>query len=222
MLTLQFIMGNVFVSILTSGILVIIVLKVGNTWISERLKRSIENEYDIKLELFKSKLSSENSRELEKSKSELNLMSITHQIQYSTLHIERAKVIQTLYSKLDLLISVMHSLVKPMQLTGEKPIEEKQTEVINAGNDFDSYFKSNKIYFSAEICSLIGEIHLIIADGFHWFSHGYKNNQNPVSVQASQQYMDWQIQAWKNLESKVPILKDKLENEFRKILGVIK
>lgn len=210
--TLSLILGSATVSVALSAFLIWIT----TNWISERLKNSIKHEYDLKIEVLKTNLKTESDQTLERLKADLHM----HNIQSSKLIEQRGEVIKELHTKIDVLAMHLHSLVYPLQLVGEKTNEEKDKDVFAAGKALEEYYRANKIYFEKQLCDKIDEIQQIMASGRHLFIEGHRYAQNPVSTQAAQQYSDWKIQAWKSIEEKVPPLKEHVENEFRKLLGV--
>ena len=212
--------ASIVTSASVTAILFAVLIFLSKSWISERLKNAIKNEYDEKLESHKSTLMAENGRILEKLKAELQLVTISHQIQYSKLHEERAMVIKELHKKLDKLGQDIHSLVNPMQWVGESPIEEKNKIAFESGKDFEQYYRGNKIFFSKSLCKMIDEVQKQIYSSYHWFTEGHKRGKSPVSTKAGEMYSEHCIQAWKKLEEIVFPLKEKIEDQFRGLLGV--
>jgi hypothetical protein len=210
--TISLILGSATVSTALSGVIIWIT----KNWISERLKNSIKHEYDLKIEVLKTNLKAESDQTLERLKADLHM----HNVRSSKLIEQRGEVIKELHAKIDVLAMHLHSLVYPLQLVGEKSIEDKDKDVFEAGKALEEYYRANKIYFEKQLCDKIDEIQKIMASGRHWFIEGHRHEKNPVSTKAAQQYSDWKIQAWKSIEEKVPLLKEHVENEFRKLLGV--
>lgn len=213
-------MGHEFSIIIKSTsisfLLCAVLLWLTRTWLSERIKRSIKYEYDSKIELIRTILKLETEQTLERLKADLQL----HQIRHSKLIDQRAQVIKQLHEKIDILARNLYSLVKPLQFANEKSIEEKNDEVFQAGKDLEYFYRANMIFFPKNLCDQIVEIQKIMASGEHWFISGYRYSKNPVSSKAAQQYSEWMLKACESFEKKVPPLKEAIEDEFRKLLGV--
>ena len=67
-------------------------------WISVRLQKSIQHEYDVKLEDFKSRIHYEYDLKLESSKTDFQKVLDEHQTRFKYWHDEKAKAIKELHS----------------------------------------------------------------------------------------------------------------------------
>src|SRR5690348_3643963 len=118
------------VSILLLGIFVcssLIVLAL-RTWVAERIKNQIKNDYDRDIEAFKARLKStydeklethraelkaQTDVEIEQLKSRLNIAALQHQIRFARLHEKRAEVISQLYVDLAEFVAAMTEYTNP-------------------------------------------------------------------------------------------------------------
>lgn len=108
-------MDNFIITILSSaglsGILTVFLLWLTKTWISDRLKISIKNEYDEKLETHKANLRAESGVELEKLKS--NLQKEFNRV--SKVHEKEFEILPEVWMKLNETKDYVQYLVAPMR-----------------------------------------------------------------------------------------------------------
>ncbi|MBI2415639.1 MAG: hypothetical protein HYV33_03195 [Candidatus Kerfeldbacteria bacterium] len=154
------------------------------------------------------------NKDFEKYKLEVLKLAEEHKIKFDRLHSERAEVIKNLYGKLSKSITSMQSLISPVQFDGQK-IEDKMNKAVEEANDFIEYYDQNKIFFQKELCVLLDTITLSLKESFKLFKR--KDHEPDKS---SNEVLDFWDQAWNKISSDVPKAKEKLENEFRKLLGV--
>ncbi|MGF9853125.1 hypothetical protein ABHN09_16375 [Bacillus paramobilis] len=157
-------------------------------------------------------------------KAELQKMNNKHQITFSKLHIDRAETIKDLYVKLvhlherslALLGSkgrISHSIDRSIDSVEMRELVLKARQVYL---DFIAYYRPNEIYFSEDICKLFENI-IVHMEMILTMLLGY--NQELIE----------EMEGWKEEEKKIagrilneiPKLKNALELEFRKLLGVI-
>ena len=141
-------------------------------------------------------------------------------IKFSILHEERAKVIRELYEKLVIFEESMISLTSPLKFYGDIKEKEKLKISGEKGNDFENYYRRNKIYFDKRICYILEEISGEMRHSWITFSVYTDEIDDSIEVNNAKEKWEERISAWKKIVDKVPLLKDKLEEEFRRILGV--
>jgi hypothetical protein len=119
---------TVFTSILTASGVSGLLLWLTKTWISERLKSAIKNEYDQKLETHKAQLKAhaDIDIDIEQLKSRLAIIASERQITFTTLHEKRADVIATTYSMLTEVFTKLNDYIKPYEITGDPPKEKRR------------------------------------------------------------------------------------------------
>ncbi|MGH0522467.1 hypothetical protein [Bacillus toyonensis] len=162
------------------------------------------------------------TRQIEEHKTELQQLTNKHQIIFNKLHENRAETIKNLYSKFVDLENKMISLTKLFQAVGEKSMEEKANEASSSYWEFLSFYSVNRIYFSEDLCKLIDKIEAeirgtLIDTGVYELNKIKSGPGNNVSLE---QMEIWR-KNWARIEKDVPELKNSLEKEFRKLLGVI-
>ncbi|MDY0015496.1 MAG: hypothetical protein RBS13_04730 [Bacteroidales bacterium] len=150
-------------------------------------------------------------RDIEKYKLDLN-----KQLElYKTLTTERTIVIKEVYKKIDRTFRSLESLIRPLQLEGELVEPEKRKIFVKEYNSFVSYFKENKIFFT-ETSSF--DIELFIKDvdevwrSWNLYLDLKKNGESSVN--------EWG-RSWDKLQKETSLLKEKLEQIFRQLIGVV-
>lgn len=165
-------------------------------------------------------------KRLESHKSELEKLNISHQIQFSSLHAQRAQIIKNLYDYLyDYKTSVLSFFDEELDLNNpEENLKFKLQQWTNAVLNFNNAYHKNKIFFSFSDSKLINEIHNEMS----------KINYHTQNFLMSYKYVQEQINAINNqtpeyikLQDESDVLIDKifklegiLENQFRLLLGV--
>lgn len=165
-------------------------------------------------------------KRLESHKSDLERLNISHQIQFSSLHKERAIIIKQLYFSLyDYKLSVMDFF--DSQLDNDRPKEHLKHKLENWTNavlNFSPLFHKNKIYFSKKqvemINSINNEMEKINTETKQFLS-SFEIIQNQITAikNENQDFKELKKRSNILLENTFELEKN-LENEFRKILGV--
>ncbi|GAA0878706.1 hypothetical protein GCM10009119_16740 [Algoriphagus jejuensis] len=167
------------------------------------------------------------TKSIETHKSNLERINISHEIQYASLHKERAIVIRELYDKLfNYKMAVIHFFNVELAAGHEEAdLKSRITSWSNIVPDFSSYFHRNRLYLSKDLCSIIDNLNNELD----------KINKDTQSFLQSFKLVDKQIQAIKSkdkgftdlrdnvngfLEKDIEKITNDLEKEFRKILGV--
>jgi len=195
-----------------SGLIVWLIKKLGEFVISKKIelyKQELHNE----TELYKSNL----SHAFEEYKIKLDFVSQ----KAFKLHDKRLERIEELYSLLSDFYSDMLTLTTWKIVTGtsEKEIEDQKykntLKAGDSGNKFLIYYDKNKLYFNTETCLLIDEITSLLQESHSDFSFKYIFG----TLSKEFEYEDIK-KATNKIKVKVPIVKLKLENNFRDIIGV--
>jgi len=189
------------------------------SWVSERLKNAIKNEYDEKLETHKAQLKAQSDVESERLRAQLSIAATEHQVKFSRLHDKRAEVITDLYSLLVQAHWDAGSFVSPVEFGGEPNKKEKYVTAMNAIADFFRFFEKNKIYLPAALCDLLERFVQVMRQkiiGFGVYVH-YDEETMP-SESHHKKHEAW-IAAWDYFDKEVPVARAALEQELRNILG---
>jgi hypothetical protein len=195
------------------------IIWLSKSWISERLKNAIKNEYDVKLESHKAQLKAQSDVETERLRSQLNITATEHEVRFAGLHNKRADVIAEIYS---LLVQAYHeaaNFASIIELGGEPSKIEKFDTTMNSLNGFFRFFEKNKIYLPENLCSqiesFIGDIRKkTVGLGIY-----FKYDDITQTPQREFKKLDAWTQAYKHFEEEAPAARQALEKELRRILG---
>jgi hypothetical protein len=189
-------------------------------------KKVIEQIFNKDLEKFKNNLQSENEKtklkfeiELESFRADLNLL-YSKQI---NLYSKKSEIIENLYQKLVELNATMLDMTAMFRnITGkdEQTVQKEELERVNSaaekGNDFFNFYNYNKIYFEIETCLLIQNLQQQFREVHSDFSFTHTFGLPP-----SEMTYDMAKKGSERVRTDIPKLLEKLEEDFRKTLGVI-
>ncbi len=206
-------------SVAISSLLAAAIVWLAKSWISERLKNAIKNEYDEKLETHKAQLKAQSDIETERLRSQLNITATEHQVRFSRLHNKRAEVIAELYGLLVQAYWDTSSFVSLVEWSGEPDKKQKYVTAMNAIADFFRFFDKNRIYLPESICEKLESFVQAMrhkAIGFGVYVRYDDADMSPESLE--KKHNAW-TEAWEYFEKEVPSARTALERELRNILG---
>lgn len=200
-------------SVVSSALVSGAVVWLSKTWISERLKNAIKNEYDQKLETHKAELKAANDIELEKLRSSLNILAIERRIEYSKLYEKRADAITEVYALLNDVYTWIQEYTKVFVPAGDLSIEERREKARESYNKFITVYSHNRIFIPAKTADCIDALNNNFRQVFYDFFYGI--DQKPKGAGNSDKW----IEIFEKMNG--PILKSlsDLENEFRILMG---
>jgi len=198
------------VSVVLSGALVWLT----KSWISERLKNSIKNEYDQKLETHKAQLKAQSEVEIERLRSQLSISAMEHEVRFSRLHEKRAEVIAETYSLLKELYIRLGDYVKIFEPAGDTPKEQRRKAAGEAHQNFRKYYATRLIFFPKATATKLEDIDLQLVKTFNEFVFGVEMTQG-----AGGDVMNKWMQILERVSGEIKIALGELEDEFRKLLG---
>jgi len=152
------------------------------------------------------------SKNLELFKKNLEQILFEHKTHYSLFHEKQAEVIGILYGKIVRTASQIHRLVDIFQFSDGKPLSQKKNEVKEIGNDMLVYYYEHRIYLDEDTCRIIDNIIKTSISVYLRFD----------SSQTEEKYKpdptgEW-IKASKEFDNVIPELKNKLEEDLKKVL----
>ena len=204
--------NEIIISIISSGFVSSLVVWLTKTWISERLKDSIKHEYAQKLETYKAELKAVNDVELEKLRSNLNILACERQIEFSKLQEKRTDTIEKMYSLLKDVYLAIEDYTKIFVPVGDKSQEEKRNIVYNTYDSFNKYYHHKIIFLPFETVKSIDQLNKEFVEVFNKFRLGVELKSNEIE----------KTNVWEELYSlKESMTKslEKLENDFRLLVG---
>lgn len=194
---------------------------------TEKYKAELNGE----LEETKTKLTQENlafshklNQEMEAHKHQFELIKQKSQTEFSLLHVERAGVIKELYLKLIELHAATHIFTRTIHGVfedAEKEEKERIERVNSAFHEFKNYYLPNKLYFSKDIVAQLDHILTEFWSKSDTFARtkGYFKMRS-IPRESYEHFMEELSTISKTVEEEFPPMIEKLEDEFRKILGV--
>jgi hypothetical protein len=205
--TLQILTSAVVSSLLTG-----LLLWLTKSWISERLKNAIKNEYDEKLETHKAQLKAQSDVEIEKLRSQLNITATEHEVRFSRLHEKRAEVIAETYSLLQELFTRLAYYVKFYEPAGDMPKAERRKAAAEAALKFRDYYTHKLIFFPKATADKLEDIdrQLVIAYNEFFFD---------VEIPQGRDTIDKWKEIFNRVKGTIQEALRELEDEFRRLLG---
>jgi hypothetical protein len=210
------VLENLIVQIITSAgvsaALSGILLWLTKTWISERLKNGIKNEYDQKLETHKAQLKAHSDVEIEKLKSQLNITATEHQVKFAKLHETRAEVIAETYSRLNELFYKLRAYVNIVEMSGDLPREDRRRLATEAFKKFGEYYETKLIFLPKGTASKLQNINSQLVRTFNEFVFSV---EMPSGTGATEKWME----IFQRVGGEISVALGELQDEFRRMLG---
>ena len=204
---------ELIISVVSSALVSGVVIWLSKTWISERLKNAIKNEYDQKLETHKAQLKATSDIELEKLRSGLNILALERQIEYSKLYEMRANAITEVYRLLKDIYLSFFEYTKMWVPAGDLSIDERRIKAAEAYNKYVPVYHHKKIFIPKKTAEGIESLNQELLHVYTDFFYGVEHLPNGKE----------KTDNWKNAFEKLngPISKSlsDLENDFRSLLG---
>lgn len=160
---------------------------------------------------------------IEKYKSNLEKIAIEHSTRFQKLHSERAEAIKMLYEKLVDLDLSLNSTLKSFQAEGELHLEEKVKKLSKVHNEIYFFYLPKKIFFEKEICSLLDEIFKKSKEVFidiTAYPVDPQDRQYKYSPELLKERHEFWERARGSYQKEISQLIEKLEDKFRKIMGI--
>jgi len=214
-------------SSLLSALLASAVTWLAKSWITERLKGAIKNEYDQRLEAHKLALKhdydqkletirSQMAIEAERFRSQLSMDATEHAVRFKALHESRVLIVVKLHDLLVESYAKARGLVSPIEFGGEPNKLQKYAEARNTLRQFFAYFESNKIYLPLTLCDQVERVIRETQDVVVSFGVFVESDGDSAYFKGSVEQWD---QAWKRMDEDVRTTRSLIEAECRSILG---
>jgi hypothetical protein len=162
-------------------------------------------------------------RILARERTELHRLAKQHEISFSQLHVEHAHVIKDLYEKLVDLYDSMQSLLNHFQDADEPSLDEKAQVFRDAHNVFIRAVALNKIYFGKDTCEIMDRLFFSSRDTYIDKTMYPMDPRHPELHKVKGLYQE-RTEMWEKareaFKKDIISLKERLEEEFRSLLGV--
>ncbi|CAM2904846.1 hypothetical protein SAMN05444143_10660 [Flavobacterium succinicans] len=187
-------------------------------YLNERVKGSVKNSFDEKIE----KLKNEHSKELSQFQTELNHLKSKENFKFTKLHEKRFEVLQESFKYLNTNLNLLGNHISPFKFTakGEDFDQNEQKaskEYREAHNEFLQYFNFNSIYFDEETEILLLSFFRESGEIFN----AYDQRQIYKSMGEKLETEDRLASAftYKKIPEIIHPLKKEIELKFRELLG---
>jgi hypothetical protein len=163
------------------------------------------------IEVYKTRLSSETTKEIEHFKAHLQILAIEHDVRFTKLHERRARIIAKLYSLLDDANHNTYIFMQSDSLRSEGLIK-KALETYNACVEMYLFFHKHRLYFSKE---LVNKMELLMNDII-------EPSEAYVASVGTQEYGEryaTAVKSWTEKRDQIDEAFELMEKEFRKLLG---
>lgn len=155
-------------------------------------------------------------RDIETFRKKLEIERFEHETRFARLHERRMEVIAELYRQLVHAERAFSSWVHPLQMAGEPSKEEKGQAAVEAANRFRSYFLEHRIYLEPGLCDEIAAF-----DRTLYETYVDLTTYDPDDPRETRDHLDAWRTSWNTVSSRVPELRQSIENRFRELLGIL-
>jgi hypothetical protein len=162
--------------------------------------------------LGRSLLSQVFAKELEKFKSDLEVVTGRNRFRFEKMHLERAEAIKQTYQKLVVSTNYLGSLLRPLQEAGELSEKDKAERFTDAANGFQAHFEENRIFFAKDIEDKVERFISKTREACNLY-------RLSVDLDKGRESMAAKNEAWKLVDSSLTELKRELEDDFRNVFG---
>lgn len=187
-------------------------------WLNEKVKGSVKNSFDEKLEVLKK----EHSKEISQFQSELNYLKSKENFKFTKLHEKRFEGLSEIYSYLSQLLELLHIYrvsIKNQQSTNSDSIEiaNAQNSFINTYAESTKYISRNMLFFDDKTEEMLINYMIHCRDFFNTYDQ-YKHMQE-INKEDNLGFTFNFDSEYQKLEKLIFPLKKEIETEFRKFLG---
>jgi hypothetical protein len=187
-------------------------------YLNERVKGSVKNSFDERLE----QLKKVHSKELSHFQTELNYLKTKENFKFTKLHEKRFEVLQESYTYLNKTLIQLGVYINPVKIVPFGKTSQEHNDLLNeqyttAHNNFLKYFNDNKIFFDKDIEQLLDSYFMTSRDVYNeYFKNEFLNREgNSFDKEV---YMS-AATAYKKIPELIEPLKKQIEIKFRELLG---
>lgn len=182
------------------------------------IKTALTAKLTQETEAFKARLKADGEAEIEKLKHSLEKVAVEHQVRFSTLHADRAKIIADLYARLVDAEREGDHFVKVDVWDDEK---RREAYAATEQRLVDLYFfvEKNRIYLPESVCDLLTNFVLAVranAINMNVYARIEPTTVNQALIEERAKILKL---AFESFRDGIPAARKTLESEFRTILG---
>lgn len=183
------------------------------SWISERLKGAIRDEYDQKLETHKAQLKCVYDKEIEQLKAQLQIAAAEQSIRLSRVFERTAETIATTYAKLLAFNTAALNYTQLMEPSDDPKRLELREIVQDKAADFVEFYLPSQIYIPKTT-------RVKIAIFYNHLDHLTRRFAQSLLLDAKNENVDEWAKTYNKLHDQIPELLTSLEEDFQRILGL--
>jgi hypothetical protein len=177
------------------------------------IKRAVDASLQRKADEFRILLQRDVDVQVESLKSSLEMIAYEQQVRFSKLHEKRAEIIADLYSQIVELPSYAWKFV----VQSPSDVDEAKSALAKVMAT-QLFVAKHRIYFPTDVCQLLDTFvdtlrKMLIQVQVYWKERSF------VTQELREKQNSVLMKAYEDLESEIPALTRKLENEFRSLLG---
>ena len=187
-------------------------------WISERIKASIQHEYDQKLETYKAQLKAESDISIEKLKSQLQIAAAERSIKLTTVFEHQAATIAETYSKLIAMITAIEEYTAIMEFPGGLSKADRRKKAGERMEEFANYYNPRRVYFHLETQTIIDAFFLKLRVATAEFMFNVEQGRQPPAKNPED---DTWLKTLNFMNKDCVELRNNLDSDFKKLLGLI-
>ncbi len=186
-------------------------------WFLERLKSSIQHEYDERLEKLKAQLSRENEKELTEFKHKLELAAAERNFKFTKVFEQTAQTIAEIYKKLQIFKQASDNFAIVSTIVRDQNERNKELQVVYGRRDeFYSYFTLHKLYVpkntSIKIQEVFGKFNNVVHGNY------ITSKMTHEETVSNEVFHERHMRLLKESDEALTLLAA-LEDDFQKILG---
>ncbi|MGA5663670.1 hypothetical protein ACPCZR_30170 [Bacillus bombysepticus] len=152
--------------------------------------------------------------------SELRKLNDNYQIVFSKLHADRTETIKNLYNILCEIDQDIRSLKWAEESNDIEYLKVVERKLVTNSLEFYNNYQRNRIYFSEDTCKLFELMHVKLAD-VNVPINVYYTYRGNLSEEDQEKETERKEKMKKYMKEDIPKLKEEIEKEFKKILGVV-
>ncbi len=182
------------------------------SWLSERLKQSIQAEYSQKLETHKAQLKGQNALEMERLRASLRVAAAERSVKFSRLHEKRADVVAETYRLLHETYTAVCDYTKVFEPAGGAPRDERRRTAAAAHEELRKYYPPKLIFLPEALAAQVEHIDRELVSSFNRFAIMVEGDG------AENRTREW-FEVSSHLQNEIKETLAQLANEFRSALG---
>jgi hypothetical protein len=200
--------GTLWTSLGGGAVASAVVAFLAREWISTRIRKAIEHEYQVK----EMKLKGQLDGELEGLRAGYKKVLDENQIRFSRLYAEQADAIKTVYQLLVDLESKMKTFVNPLQFAPKDPqkaaefFDQQHKDATDSYNECNTRYRKLRIFLPERVCQDIDKLLEIARKAY---------------TESRQDERDPEVEPFDAMRGPFQSIRKQLEDRFRELLGLL-